>query len=818
TTVPEVKELPTYAAGFQTTIDNANARLNPLGLSPGAIAFDISPADMKAGHSHFEQVYDRALVSLNNAAGAFNQAAVMTGLLRTQQVTLDELNNAIFEEEDAFEDELIALFGRPYSGDVGPGKIYEQGYEGADFFRYFIVDRPSDLVDTSETFTVTIQEANSFDAFTGNRISDIVNGLDEGTAVSTGTYTVQPSSFVQYNDVWKPGGLGSRPETGAMQDALLDAQMSWLALKEASVNYQKENGNLRQMILVFNDLVSKHEQHIDEMTDARTAVIALESVKLALETAETSLDFASDAADDLGDTLAEFFPRSVGLATDATSGARGAAKVTGDLASKILKGLAIASGAAAGATSIGVLTVEKDLEIELEKLGFSQEEMQFAYEFSTAYRDFTSHSNEFMQLAIEHQRAVQNVANVLGQANRVLADREIYRQRAASIIQGYRTRDVSFRLFRNEALEQYRSLFDLASRYTYLAAKSYDYETGLLGTAQGEEVFNDIVASRSLGDLTGGVPQLTTSTIGDGGLAGSMAQLNADFSVAEGRLGINNPDQNGTLFSFRTELYRLMNDPTITSDDAAWRQTLEQHMVANVLADEDVVTHCRNISKPDGSPVPGIIIPFSSTIEHGRNFFGLELAAGDHAYTPTNFATKIYSVGVVLPGYVGMDSFATGNPNGAPSSGAPGALSATPYVYLIPCGSDFMLAPPLGDSNTVRSWMVDDQALPLPFNLGANDFNETQFFNANGTLSERPWILRKHQAFRPVDDPTVFYSRVPAEFTNSRLIGRSVWNGQWKMVIPAYTLLNDEQEGLDRFAATVADVQLFLRTYSNSGN
>ncbi|MEM0925374.1 MAG: hypothetical protein AAGJ83_05000, partial [Planctomycetota bacterium] len=596
TTVPEVKELPTYAAGFQTTIDNANARLNPLGLSPGAIAFDISPADMKAGHSHFEQVYDRALVSLNNAAGAFNQAAVMTGLLRTQQVTLDELNNAIFEEEDAFEDELIALFGRPYSGDVGPGKIYEQGYEGADFFRYFIVDRPSDLVDTSETFTVTIQEANSFDAFTGNRISDIVNGLDEGTAVSTGTYTVQPSSFVQYNDVWKPGGLGSRPETGAMQDALLDAQMSWLALKEASVNYQKENGNLRQMILVFNDLVSKHEQHIDEMTDARTAVIALESVKLALETAETSLDFASDAADDLGDTLAEFFPRSVGLATDATSGARGAAKVTGDLASKILKGLAIASGAAAGATSIGVLTVEKDLEIELEKLGFAQEEMQFAYEFSTAYRDFTSHANEFMQLAIEHQRAVQNVANVLGQANRVLADREIYRQRAASIIQGYRTRDVSFRLFRNEALEQYRSLFDLASRYTYLAAKSYDYETGLLGTTQGEEVFNDIVASRSLGDLTGGVPQLTTSTIGDGGLAGSMAQLNADFSVAEGRLGINNPDQNGTLFSFRTELYRLMNDPTITSDDAAWRQTLEQHMVANVLADEDVVTHCRNIS------------------------------------------------------------------------------------------------------------------------------------------------------------------------------------------------------------------------------
>jgi hypothetical protein len=94
----------------------------------------------------------------------------------------------------------------------------------------------------------------------------------------------------------------------------------------------------------------------------------------------------------------------------------------------------------------------------------------------------------------------------------------------------------------------------------------------------------------------------------------------------------------------------------------------------------------------------------------------------------------------------------------------------------------------------------------------------TNFFNANGTLSEQPWILRKHQAFRAVDEPAFFYSTIPAEYTNSRLIGRSVWNTQWKIVIPAYTLLNDEQEGLDRFVESVQDIKLFLRTYSHSGN
>jgi hypothetical protein len=49
-------------------------------------------------------------------------------------------------------------------------------------------------------------------------------------------------------------------------------------------------------------------------------------------------------------------------------------------------------------------------------------------------------------------------------------------------------------------------------------------------------------------------------------------------------------------------------------------------------------------------------------------------------------------------------------------------------------------------------------------------------------------------------------------------VGRSVWNTRWKIVIPGYTLLLDPQDGLNRFAASVTDIQLFLRTYSNSGN
>ena len=69
-----------------------------------------------------------------------------------------------------------------------------------------------------------------------------------------------------------------------------------------------------------------------------------------------------------------------------------------------------------------------------------------------------------------------------------------------------------------------------------------------------------------------------------------------------------------------------------------------------------------------------------------------------------------------------------------------------------------------------------------------------------------------------MSDPAFFYSAIPQEFTSSRLVGRSVWNGGWKIIIPAYSLLNDEEEGLNRFARSVKDIKIFLRTYSNSGN
>jgi len=238
------------------------------------------------------------------------------------------------------------------------------------------------------------------------------------------------------------------------------------------------------------------------------------------------------------------------------------------------------------------------------------------------------------------------------------------------------------------------------------------------------------------------------------------------------------------------------------------------------------------IQPEEGLSVPGFVFEFSTAINHGANLFGNPLAAGDHAFSPSSFATKLFSVGVVLEGYHGISQLNANN-NSAQTTGSSSpttpsfafldskGLSATPYVYLIPVGEDIMRSPPLADTSTLRSWRVNDVTIPLPFNLGESQFSDTGLWQSSDLLSEDFFSIRKHQAFRAVDSELAFDhlgQLVPTGYTNSRLIGRSVWNNKWKLVIPGYSLLADPDEGMSRFIDTVKDVKLHFVTYSYSGN
>ncbi|MDA7510166.1 hypothetical protein N8612_00685, partial [Verrucomicrobia bacterium] len=415
--------------------------------------------------------------------------------------------------------------------------------------------------------------------------------------------------------------------------------------------------------------------------------------------------------------------------------------------------------------------------------------------------------------------------SMLAKGNRIQAEREVFRKRSAAVVQGFRTRDAAFRVFRNEKLERYKSLFDLAARYAFLSAQAYDYDTGLLHTDAGRQFVERIIRSRALGVVRDGEPLFVGSNTGDPGLSTALAEMKADWSVLKGRLGFNNPDVYSTLVSLRTEKHRIVPS---TDGDQNWKTILEKGRRNDLLADEDVRRFCMQIDNGSGLPVPGIVLEFQTTVEEGVNLFGRPLAAVDHTFSTSLFATKIFSVGIVFDGYVGMEGTSAVVASGTSNRGAPvifsspSALSATPYVYLIPVGFDSMRSPPLGDVSVVRSWRVRDTTIPLPFNIGVSEFSTKKLFQSSDSLSEELFSIRKHQAFRPVANLGAFGSDsgrlLPSEFTNTRLIGRSIWNSKWKLVIPGKTLLADPKDGLDRFIQTVKDVKFHFETYSYSGN
>ncbi len=832
TTVPELDEVVAQAEAIQLTLDNADARLNPLGLARDALSFDISPSEIDDGMTHFEQVFDRAVGVLSNAVFAFDNAKRSTEFLRQQENSVAGQRAAIEEQEQAFENELIEIYGTPYPDDIGPGKTYAQGYEGPDLLHAQLIDevelffKPGDEVTEIELpldpqFVETNSSMLDYDADADGEIDVDADGVPVQPTV---TFSLNSSGeFIK-----PPEWTGRRSSPGRIQTAISDRLSARIELKGAADSYAAVLSCMKDLLRVYLTQVDARTKSVSLTEDVQRESNGLQSGILAANLIAKASEIARDLTGDGGDAVAEALPLSAGVSSDVTSAARAAAKTVGTVAATILGITEVIALSTAEGLQLVIDVLQRELEIDLEEQAWTAENRQLIRDLQVELAGFRDKRVAFDVALRRFDQAQRDLTALIAEGFTVQRTRETFRKRAAAIIQGFRTRDLAFRVFRNEALEKYKTLFDLASRYTFLAARAYDYETGLLdssGSSAAAAFFDGIVRSRALGVVdSDGNPQFTASTTGDPGLAGVLAQMQGDWAVAKTRLGFNNPDRYCTLFSLREENYRIIPGE---EGDQTWRDRLAASRMDNVLDDPDVRRYALQIADDEGLPVPGLVISFDTTIVQGFNFFGQPLAGGDHGFSPTSFATKIRASGIAFNGYIGMDSPTSSGgileDIGAQSPGDPDegfldpqALSATPFIYLIPTGVDSMRSPPLGDTSTVRNWVVDDQAIPLPFNIGNTDFSTSSGFISSDSLSEEPFAIRKHQAFRAVPSGTVF-SSAPG-FTNSRLIGRSVWNSQWKIIIPGSTLRNNPDVGLQIFMDTVRDIELFFETYSYSGN
>jgi hypothetical protein len=257
-------------------------------------------------------------------------------------------------------------------------------------------------------------------------------------------------------------------------------------------------------------------------------------------------------------------------------------------------------------------------------------------------------------------------------------------------------------------------------------------------------------------------------------------------------MGFNNPQTEANRFSVRSELFRLTDD-----SGAAWKSQLRSRKVANLWDIPEFRRYCRSFAPESAGAQPGLVIRFPSTVTAGRNFFAWPLGGGDSSYDASRFATKIRGVGVWF-----------GNYNGR-------GLSQTPRIYLVPAGADVLASPTANDFST-REWRVVDQVVPVPFAIGASQLKSPSWIPLNDSLGGNFADVRRFASFRAYHDSG---TAEPSQMTSdSRLIGRSVWNTEWVLIIPGQTLLANPNAGLDKFIDEISDIKLLFQTYSYSGN
>lgn len=782
---PELASIASQFHKIQAKMTEVDSGINPLGLVNGVVPFDIDPVQVDAGQTHFEQVYERAEKALASAIVVYDYANGYTQRLRQNQDTLEEFKKNLNDQERDYRNRLIEIFGYPYADDIGAGKTYPDGYDGPDIFHYNYVD------------------------------------LTELTGKSSTGYKTYTSSFTLPSTFWNLGGLNNTGLTEITHNVTynVDGQHHWLVKPAAWTSKRRAPGRTQQALselivaeAAFNKAIQEYEDLLGGIEEAKKNLevrhgvlaeqialrdtnevmqIGLDTAIVALHTAGIGFKRASAIYAGTADGIVEALPKVVGTAFDAVAPARGTIKTVN---STIVNVLDIIGDVADGLEFAATTTKDRlqaGMELKLTKSDANWEVYQMVQELQNMFSDVDLKLLETYSLKETLQQASGNYQAVLAEGLRLMDERTEKRAQSSADVQEYRFQDLGFRVFRNDAIQKYRAQFDLAAKYVYLAAMAYDYETNLLGTASGagRKFMGEIARQSSLGVVSNGTPMA-----GFPGLADVMARLSQNFSVYKSQLGFNNPQTETTPFSLRTELFRIRGD---AASDADWQNVLKEHKVDDLWKIPEFKRYCRPFAPESAGPQPGIVIKFPTTVTYGKNFFGWPLSGGDSAYSTSNFSTRVRSAGLWFQNY---------NASG---------LSSTPRVYLVPTGVD-VLRSPTGDGFATREWQVRDQKLPVPFPIGASDLKNPDYIAANDSLSDEMAAIRKVSDFRAYPYSGAFDASQTT--SDSRLIGRSVWNSQWMLIIPGSTLLFNKEVGLNTFINSVDDIKMFFQTYAYSGN
>ncbi|MEY2788478.1 MAG: hypothetical protein RLZZ34_1621, partial [Verrucomicrobiota bacterium] len=519
TTVKELTDLASAFGMVERQMDQADQGLNPLGLAQGVVPFDIDPAFLDDGQGQFEQVQERAKDALDNAISSFDHLNSMNQAIRASGDSAQDLEYDLEMQDREYNTQLVEVFGYPYSGDIGPGKTYPSGYDGPDLIHYMYVNTReigNHNTPPDTKFTGLMSQLNSELEKWGN--------MRQREAVSTNVLAGNETMEIEYPFSAKgfafeaPSSWGQRRAPGSLQEAVSDLVQAETRLKQALKEYDKLLKDIDEQVTSLDGEIDLTRETVNITQAANTKTSDLLGEINKLKAVQISLNRGQEAVALMGDSIQESVPKNLVAGATLIAGlAAGGGVITGGDLGSVARGavkaafsqLAInAFGIGSDIAEISVNGLEKTLQTTDMQSSLDITKAQLKYEHQQSLKQVAAMMREEAPLRLEIynqkevvQQAAGRVQSALAGGQRIIEARTAWRKQFAGRATELRYKDMAFRIFRNDAVRQYRDQFELAARYVYLAAAAYDYESNMIGSEgnSGRAFLTDIIRHRSPG-------------------------------------------------------------------------------------------------------------------------------------------------------------------------------------------------------------------------------------------------------------------------------------------------------------------------------